>query len=58
MDDALVAKVAAPPRYLELQAARLRFGWTQTIATLVVDYGFILLVALDKERSRSASAAA
>ncbi|WP_119353710.1 DUF485 domain-containing protein [Azohydromonas sediminis] len=49
MDDALVKKIAAPPRYLELQAARSRFGWTLTIAMLVVCYGFILLVAFDKE---------
>jgi uncharacterized membrane protein (DUF485 family) len=49
MDDALVKRIAAHPRYLELKAARSRFGWTLTIAMLVVYYGFILLVAFDKE---------
>ena len=48
MDDALVNRIAADPRYLELRRARSRFGWWLTIAMLIVYYGFILLVAFDK----------
>jgi uncharacterized membrane protein (DUF485 family) len=48
MDDALVARIAANPKYLELKAKRSSFGWTLTIAMLVVYYGFILLVAFNK----------
>lgn len=48
MDDALVARIAANPKYQELKAKRTSFGWTLTIAMLVVYYGFILLVAFNK----------
>ncbi|MFO1298697.1 MAG: DUF485 domain-containing protein [Rubrivivax sp.] len=48
MDDTLVAKVTAHPRYQELKARRTRLGVWLTIAMLVVYYGFILLVAFDK----------
>ena len=33
----------------ELKARRSRFGWWLTLAMMVVYYGFILLVAFDKE---------
>ncbi len=49
MDDALVARIAAQPRYVELKAARSRFGWTLTIAMPIVYCGFVLPVAFDKE---------
>jgi uncharacterized membrane protein (DUF485 family) len=48
MDDSLVAKVTAHPKYQELKARRMRFGVWLTVAMLVVYYGFILLVAFDK----------
>ena len=48
MEDNLVAKVTAHPKYQELKARRTRFGVWLTIAMLVVYYGFILLVAFDK----------
>jgi uncharacterized membrane protein (DUF485 family) len=48
MDDALVARISAHPKYQELKAKRTSFGWTLTIAMLVVYYGFILLVAFNK----------
>ncbi|MFO1286321.1 MAG: DUF485 domain-containing protein [Rubrivivax sp.] len=48
MDDTLVAKVTAHPRYQELKARRTRLGVWLTIAMLIVYYGFILLVAFDK----------
>ncbi len=48
MDDALVSRITANPKYQELKAKRSSFGWTLTIAMLVVYYGFILLVAFNK----------
>ena len=48
MDNDLVQRIASNPDYLELKARRSRFGWTLTLAMMVVYYGFILLVAFDK----------
>ena len=49
MQDDLVQRIASHPRYRELKAKRSRFGWWLTAAMMVVYYGFILLVAFDKE---------
>ena len=49
MQDDLVQRIASHPQYLELKARRSRFGWWLTAAMMVVYYGFILLVAFDKE---------
>lgn len=48
MDNDLVQRIASNPDYLALKARRSRFGWTLTLAMMVVYYGFILLVAFDK----------
>ncbi len=48
MDDSLVGRIAAHPKYQELKAKRTGFGLWLTVAMLVVYYGFILLVAFDK----------
>ena len=48
MEDSLVAKVTAHPKYQELKARRMRFGVWLTISMLVVYYGFIVLVAFFK----------
>ena len=48
MDIELVTRIASHPKYQKLKAKRTRFGWTLTIAMLVVYYGFILLIAFDK----------
>ncbi|MCZ2441754.1 MAG: DUF485 domain-containing protein [Burkholderiales bacterium] len=45
----LTQRIAAHPKYQELKSKRSSFGWVLTIAMLVVYYGFILLVAFDKE---------
>lgn len=45
----LVQRIATHPRYQELKARRSRFGWTLTAVMLAVYYGFIVLVAFDKE---------
>ncbi|WP_112873840.1 DUF485 domain-containing protein [Paracoccus endophyticus] len=49
MQDSMLQRIAADPNYQELRAKRLRFGWTLTIAMLVVYYGFILMIAFSKE---------
>ncbi len=49
MDIALARKIAANPQYQELKRKRNRFGWWLAAAMMVVYYGFIVLVAFDKE---------
>jgi len=49
MDTKLAERIAALPAYKELKERRSRLGWWLTIAMLVVYYGFILLIAFDKE---------
>lgn len=48
MQDALAARIASDPRYIELKSKRTRFGWWLTLSMMVVYYGFILLVAFNK----------
>ena len=45
----LEQRIANDPRYQKLKARRSRFGWTLTILMLIVYYGFIGLIAFDKE---------
>lgn len=47
--DALTERIEADPNYQLLKSRRSRFGWTLTIAMLVVYYGFILLIAFSKD---------
>lgn len=49
MEEDLVRKIKADPRYHELVKARSSFGWMLTFIMMVVYYGFILLVAFNKE---------
>lgn len=49
MEKDLAERIASHPRYQELKARRTRFGWWLTGLMMVVYYGFILLVAFDKE---------
>lgn len=49
MEDELAWRIAAHPQYQELKSKRNRFGWTLTVLMLVVYYGFVLLVAFDKQ---------
>jgi len=49
MEDSLVQRIHTHPQYQELKAKRSSFGWWLTAAMLVVYYGFILLIAFDKE---------
>ena len=49
MELELAKRIASHPKYRELRAKRTRFGWWLTLAMMVVYYGFILLVAFNKE---------
>jgi len=49
MQDDLVQRIASHPKYQELKAKRSRFGWWLTLSMMVVYYGFVLLVAFNKE---------
>ena len=49
MQDDLIQRVVNNPQYQELKAKRSSFGWTLTWAMMIVYYGFILLVAFNKE---------
>ena len=49
MQDDLVQRIAAHPKYQELKAKRTSLGWTLTILMMIVYYGFILLVAFKKD---------
>lgn len=49
MDTSLVERISADPNYHALKDTRSRFGWSLTIATLIVYYGFILLIAFGKD---------
>lgn len=47
--DELIQRVVSNPQYQELKRKRSSFGWTLTWAMMIVYYGFILLVAFNKE---------
>lgn len=49
MEVDLATRIASHPKYQELKAKRTRFGWWLTLAMMVVYYGFIMLVAFNKE---------
>jgi len=49
MQDDVVSRVINNPKYQELKAKRSSFGWTLTWAMMIVYYGFIMLVAFNKE---------
>jgi uncharacterized membrane protein (DUF485 family) len=49
MKQELVAKIKSDPDYRKLVNARATFGWLLTASMLVVYYGFILLIAFNKE---------
>ncbi|MFC0132688.1 hypothetical protein CR105_17320 [Massilia eurypsychrophila] len=49
MEEDLVQKIVANPNYQKLVHIRTVFGWTLTAMMMVVYYGFILLIAFNKE---------
>ena len=49
MSDPIVDKIQAHPKYRELQTKRNRLAIILTVLMLVVYYGYIALIAFDKE---------
>jgi uncharacterized membrane protein (DUF485 family) len=48
MEQDLLRRITADPRYEELKDKRTRLGWILTVLMFIVYYGFILLVAFNK----------
>ena len=48
MNDPVVAKIEANPKYHELRRKRNSFGWLLTAMMMVVYYGYIALIAFNK----------
>ncbi len=48
MQDGLVGKIEAHPKYAQLKQRRNRLGLFLTVLMLVVYYGYIALIAFDK----------
>jgi uncharacterized membrane protein (DUF485 family) len=49
MEEDLVKKIKSNPNYQKLVESRSSFGWTLTWIMMIVYYGFIILIAFDKE---------
>lgn len=49
MQQDLVHKVKSNPKYHELVSKRSTFAWTLTVIMLVIYYGFVLIIAFNKE---------
>ena len=49
MNDPVVARIEANPKYQQLKRKRSSFGWLLTVLMLLVYYGYIGLIAFDKE---------
>ena len=48
METNLAQRIARDPNYQKLRSRRNRLGWTLTLLMMIVYYGFIVLVAVDK----------
>ena len=48
MQDPVVARIEANPKYQALKRQRSRFGWLLTLLMLLAYYGYIGLIAFDK----------
>lgn len=49
MEDDIVQKVKSNQKYQKLVSSRSSYGWTLTWIMMVAYYGFIMLVAFNKE---------
>ncbi|MBC7686194.1 MAG: DUF485 domain-containing protein [Bdellovibrionales bacterium] len=49
MEQDLVRRIETNPNYIQLVQDRTRFGWILAVLMLIVYYGFILLIAFNKE---------
>ncbi len=49
MENDMAAKIAANPKYQKLVSTRSSFGWILTMIMMVVYYGYIAIIAFNKE---------
>lgn len=49
MTDTVVTKIQRNPKYAELRSKRNRLGLVLTVLMLLVYYGYVALIAFDKE---------
>jgi uncharacterized membrane protein (DUF485 family) len=49
MEEDLVQRIKSKPAYQKLVSIRSKFSWTLAMLMLVVYYGYILLIAFNKE---------
>lgn len=49
MSQEIYARMRANPKYHQLKRTRNVYGWVMTLLMLVVYYGYIALIAFDKE---------
>jgi uncharacterized membrane protein (DUF485 family) len=49
MTDTVTERIRANPKYQELRRKRNTFGWLLAVCMLVVYYGYISLIAFNKE---------
>lgn len=49
MKEEINEKIRANPKYQQLVRTRTAYGWLMTIVMLLVYYGYIMLVAFNKE---------
>lgn len=49
MENDMAAKIAANPKYQKLVGTRSSFGWILTLIMMFVYYGYIALIAFNKE---------
>lgn len=48
-NDAVLEKVKADPQFKELVERRSSLGWILTVIMLVIYFGFVLMIAYDKD---------
>ena len=49
MENDMATKIAANPKYQQLVRTRSSFGWILTAIMMVVYYGYIAIIAFDKD---------
>lgn len=49
MADSVISRIRDNPKYTELKQKRSGFGWMLTLLMMVVYYGYIALIAFNKE---------
>lgn len=47
--DQIAARVSSNPKYAELKSKRNSYGWMMTALMMIVYYGYIVLIAFNKE---------